>query len=118
LTDFERSILVKLRRALPRVDVDYVAASETGLFEGSEDHYGEIWYDMGGRKVMERSTTVPIVLEQLYSLAEVAPPEKVEENDYPGYPLAARPEKAKWVFYLFCPLATLAAWTLIRYRRS
>lgn len=117
LTDLERSILSKLQRILPRVDVDYAASSRTGLFEGAEEHYGEIWYEMGGRKVMNRSTTEPIVLEQLYELAEVKPParaEDVNENDFPGYPLPAHAKGAAWIFYVIFPAATILAFWLIR----
>ncbi len=114
LMDLERSILGKLRRILPRVDVDYAARSRTGLFEEAEDHYGEIWYEMGDRKVMNRSTTEPIVLEQLYELAGINPPERTEEESFAGYPLAARPTGANWIFYLIWPLAVITAWWLTR----
>lgn len=114
LTDLERGILSKLQRILPRVAVDYAASSRTGLFEGAEEHYGEVWYEMGWRKVMSRSTTEPIVLEQLYELAGVKQPERVEENDFPGYPLPARAKGAPWIFYLIFPAATILAFWLIR----
>jgi ABC-type transport system involved in multi-copper enzyme maturation permease subunit len=117
LTDLERSILSKLQRILRRVDVDYAASSRTGLFEGAEEHYGEIWYEMGGRKVMNRSTTEPIVLEQLYELAELKQParaEDVNENDFPGYPLPARATGAPWIFYMIFPVATILAFWLVR----
>ena len=119
LTDLERSILSKLGRLLPRVEVDYAASSRTGLFEGSEEHYGEIWYEIGGRRVMSRSTTEPIVLEQLYELAEVKQPERPGnpenmENDFPGYPLPARAKGAPWIFYMILPVATILAFWLIR----
>ncbi|HJR08718.1 MAG TPA: hypothetical protein VJ842_15770 [Pyrinomonadaceae bacterium] len=118
LTDLEQNVLKKLRRVLPRVDVDYAATSRTGLFENAEDHYGEIWYEMAGQKVLERSTIEPVVLETIYKLAGVAPPTPQEqhtaENDFPGYPLAARPRWASWIFYGLWPLATLVAWWLTR----
>jgi ABC-2 type transport system permease protein len=114
LADLERSILSKLQRILPRVEVDYAANSRTGLFEGAEEHYGEIWYEMDGRKVMSRSTTEPIVLEQLYELAEIKQPDRVEENDFPGYPLPARAKGAPWIFYMIFPVATILAFGLIR----
>jgi ABC-2 type transport system permease protein len=114
LTDFERSILVKLRRLLPRLEVDYAASSHTGLFESDEDHYGEIWYELGARRVMNRSTTEAIVLEQLYDLAGLGAPERAEEDDFPGYPLAARPAGAAWIYYLVWPLAIVVAWWLTR----
>src|SRR5207302_8701265 len=52
LMDLDRSILSKLRRILPRIDVAYAAHSRSGLFEGAGDHYGEVWYELDGRKVM------------------------------------------------------------------
>jgi hypothetical protein len=115
--DMDRSIIGKLKRILPSLEVDYAANSRTGLFEDSEDHYGEIWYEVGGRKAMNRSTTEPIVLEQLYELAGLDPPDHSEENEFPGYPLAARPRGASLVFYILWPLATVSGWWLIRYQR-
>jgi ABC-2 type transport system permease protein len=117
LMDLDRSILGKLRRILPRVEVDYAAASRSGLFEDAEDHYGEVWYEMGGRQSVSRSTTEAIVLEELYQLASLAPPASREESDFPGYPLAARPRAAAWTFYFFGPLAIIACWWLVRYQR-
>ena len=38
------------------LDVTYVSGSQSGLFEQTEDHYGEIWYEMDGRKAVDRST--------------------------------------------------------------
>jgi len=35
---------------------DYAGNGRMGLFEKPEDHYGEIWYEMNGQRVMERST--------------------------------------------------------------
>jgi ABC-2 type transport system permease protein len=115
--DLDRGIISKLKRILPRLEVDYAAGSRTGLFEGSEDHYGEVWYEIGGHKAMNRSTTEPIVLEQLYELAGLDPPGNSEGDEFPGYPLAARPRGATWVFYIFWPTATILAWWLIRYQR-
>jgi len=98
LTDFERNALSKLRRNLSHLDVKYTAGSQTGLFEGSEDHYGEIWYEMRGQKLMDRSTIEEVVLEQIYKLAGVNQPPKNEEAEFSGYPLAARPAWAASVF--------------------
>lgn len=128
LMDFERSILNKLRRILPRIEVIYAANSQTGLFEGgsgganaatsaTSERYGEIWYELGGRKMMSRSTTVPIVLEELYQLAGLTPPAKIEEPEFPGYPLAAHPKAARLIFYVLWPLAACLAWWLVRRNR-
>ena len=110
LSDLERSIISKLRVILPRVDVAYVAGSVTGLFEGQEDHYGEVWYELGGRSVMSRSTTVPIVLETLYELAGIQPPGPSSEPAYGGYPLAERPRSAPLIFYIIWPVIVCMGW--------
>lgn len=103
LTDLARSIIGKLRVILPRVDVIHAAGSVTGLFEGQEDHYGEVWYELGGRSVMSRLTTEPIVLETLYELAGVQAPGPSVEPAYEDYPLAARPRNAPLIFYVSWP---------------
>jgi ABC-type transport system involved in multi-copper enzyme maturation permease subunit len=118
LTDLEQSVLNKLRRILARVEVDYVAGGSSGLFEASGDHYGEIWYELNGNRVMERSTIEPVVLEQIYRLAGVSPPPHTEGNEFDGYPLAARPAGAALIFYGLWPLATILAWWLIRRERN
>ena len=74
--DLERQALSKLRRVLPKVQVQYIANTSTGLFEQTSQHYGEIWYDLGGRRAMSRMTTAEGVLETIYSLAGVTPPER------------------------------------------
>jgi hypothetical protein len=116
-TDLERSILNKLKRILPRVDIEYAAASRTGLFEGAEDHYGEVWYELAGERAQIQSTTPPIVLEELYKLAHLTPPEPVDEAVYTGYPLATRPRGATSIFYGLLPTGICVFWSLIRYRR-
>jgi ABC-2 family transporter protein len=117
LMDYERGILNKLRRILPRLEVDYAAQSRTGLFEGAEERYGEIWYELGGRKVMNRSTTEPIVVEQLYQLAGITAPANSDGPVFPGYPLAAHPKGASLVFYALWPLAVISVWGMARHRR-
>ncbi|MDX6530020.1 MAG: hypothetical protein QOH41_2310 [Blastocatellia bacterium] len=110
LSDYEQNVLRKLRRVLPQLDVDYSSSSRTGLFEKPEDHYGEIWYEMNGQKIMERSTIEEIVLEQIYKLAGINPPARSEENAFSGYPLTARARGAGLIFYGLWPLITIAAW--------
>lgn len=110
LTDYEQNVLRKLRRVLPRLEVDYASNSRTGLFEKPEDHYGEIWYEMNGQKAMERSTIEEVVLEQIYKLAGVAPPVHAEDNVFSGYPLAAHARGAAWLFYGLWPLVTIILW--------
>ncbi|HEY6391010.1 MAG TPA: hypothetical protein VIX89_07020, partial [Bryobacteraceae bacterium] len=109
LMDLDRGILSKLRRIVPRLDVDYAAHSRSGLFE-SGDHYGEVWYELDGRKVMSRSTTEPVVLDTLYKLAQIAPPAQPERNDYAGHPLPADPTGAAWIFYGLWPVVFVPLW--------
>jgi hypothetical protein len=109
LVDLDRGVLSKLERILPAVDVQNASHSQTGLFEGSGDHYGEVWYEMGGRRVMSRSTTEPIVLGVIFGLARVPPPAQNTESEYAGHPLAARPTGAAWIFYLLLPMVVVAA---------
>ena len=117
LSDLERNILAKLRRVLPRLEVSYAARSRTGLFEDPESHYGEIWYAVGSRRELLRSTTEPIVLAKIYELAGVASPTGATDPPYPGYPLAASPRGAAPLFYLAWPLAAGLAFLLLRSRR-
>jgi len=113
LADFERDILRKLRRTLPQLRVQYAASSVSGLFEKPEDHYGEIWYELNGQKIMERSAIEQVVLETIYKLAGVNAPESAEAVS-PGFPLAVRPRAAGWFFYLAWPLLIVIGWWLVR----
>ncbi|HET6978429.1 MAG TPA: ABC transporter permease subunit [Pyrinomonadaceae bacterium] len=113
LTDFEQNVLKKLRRSLDKLDVEYAASSRTGLFN-SEEHYGEIWYELGGQKIVERSTIEEVVLDQIYTLSSVAVPDRSGDEGYPGYPLAAQPKHAAAIFYFFWPLLVIATWWLSR----
>jgi hypothetical protein len=113
LTDFEQNVLRKLRRSLDKLEVEYAASSRTGLFD-SEEHYGEIWYELGGQKIVERSTIEEVVLDQVYTLAGVSAPDRSGEEGFPGYPLAAQPKHAAAIFYLFWPLVVIVMWWLLR----
>jgi ABC-2 type transport system permease protein len=114
LTDLEQNVLRKLRRTLPKLRVTYAANGRTGLFAGADEHYGEIWYEMNGKKLSERSAIEEVVLEQIYQLAEVKVPDRTGEPEFPGYPLAASPRRAAWIFYGIWPLATILAWWFSR----
>ncbi|HEY0765173.1 MAG TPA: ABC transporter permease subunit [Pyrinomonadaceae bacterium] len=113
LTDFEQNVLKKLRRSLDKLDIEYAASSRTGLFN-SEEHYGEIFYELGGQKVVERSTIEEAVLDQIYTLSGVTVPDRSADEGFPGYPLAARPKHAFAIFYFFWPLFVIATWWLSR----
>jgi ABC-2 type transport system permease protein len=136
--DLEHRALSKLRRVMPHVQVEYVSATSTGLFEQTAAHYGEIWYELGGRRAMSRSTTAEGVLEAVYSLAvgdrsagvgersayettrPVPGPAPGEHPDdvFRGHPLAARPKGADAVFYIIWPSAVVAAAFLVRRRHT
>jgi ABC-type transport system involved in multi-copper enzyme maturation permease subunit len=116
LTDFEQNVLRKLGRSLPRLDVEYAATSRSGLFESGEDHYGEIWYELGGQKAVDRSTIEEVVLDQIYQLAHVSSPERATDDGFPGYPLAAQPKYATAFFYLLWPLLVIVCW-FMEYRK-
>jgi hypothetical protein len=121
LADLETGVLAKLRRILPGFAVTYAAESRTGLFEGADSRYGEVWYQVGTRRAQLRSTTGPIVLEKLYELAGVAPPMPPitePETPYPGYPLAVAPRGAAPLFFIAWPLLAGLAFFVVRRRSS
>ncbi|HWW84061.1 MAG TPA: ABC transporter permease subunit [Vicinamibacterales bacterium] len=115
--DLERRALSKLRRVMPRVQVDYVSNTSIGLFEQTSAHYGEIWYDLGGHRSMSRLTTAEAVLETIYSLAGVTAPQENDEGVFRGHPLAVPPRGAATVFYGIWPALVVASAVLAR-RRS
>ena len=110
LVDFERGVLAKLRRTMKEVDVTYAARGRSGLFERPDQHYGEIWYQLGGRREMSRSTTDEIVLETIYRLAGRAAPAPDDAPPYRGYPLARPVPAIGWIFFAIWPLCVIAAW--------
>ncbi len=114
--DLEHHALSKLRRVLPAVQVRYVSSTSIGLFEQTRPGYGEIWYDLGGRKTMSRMTTAEGVLEEIYSLAKVAPPREKEEDIFRGHPLAVPATAAGPIFYAAWPGLVLAAGLFARRR--
>ena len=118
LMDLGRGVLGKLERLRNDVDVAYDASSRTGLFESSDQRYGEIWWEVGGRRAMSRSVTEPVVLELLYRLGGATPPAPSSESEFPGYPLAASPRGAALLFTVVWPAAVAASWLLVRRRAA
>ncbi len=114
--DLERKALSKLRRAMPNVQVRYVSATSIGLFEQTNPHYGEIWYELGNRREVSRSTTAEGVLETIYALAGVKPPAEDENAVFRGHPLAAAPRGAAAMFYGIWPAAIVAGALVARRR--
>jgi hypothetical protein len=114
--DLEHHALSKLRRLMPDLQVQYVSASSIGLFEQTSAGYGEIWYDLGGRRTMSRMTTAEGVLEAIYSLAGITPPAEKDEEIFRGHPLAAPATGAGVVFYAVWPGLFLVSGFMIRRR--
>jgi ABC-2 type transport system permease protein len=113
--DLEHRALSKLRRVMPRLQIRYVSATSIGMFEQTTPHYGEIWYDLGGRRTVSRLTTAEGVLETIYGLAGVIPPAENEEP-FRGHPLAVPPSGAAAVFYGIWPALVVASGLAVRGR--
>jgi ABC-2 type transport system permease protein len=100
--DLDRRVIGKLRRIRPDLNVRYQSATSIGLFEQTSAGYGEIWYDIQGRKASSRAVTAEAVLETIYLLAGVSP-EPDTDPVFRGHPLMTRPAKAAAVLYLLWP---------------
>jgi hypothetical protein len=116
--DLERKALSKLRRVMPKVEVRYVSSTSIGMFEQTTQHYGEIWFELGGRREMSRSTTPEGVLETIYALAGVKAPAESEDSVFRGHPLAAAPSGAGTIFYGIWPALVVAGAAAARRRIS
>ncbi|MEO8360082.1 MAG: hypothetical protein ABI672_08640 [Vicinamibacteria bacterium] len=113
-SDLERNSLSKLRRILPNLRTEYVSTTSTGLFEQTTDHYGELWYDLGGAEVKNRETTAEGVLETIFGLAGVTP-EGETGPVFRGHPLVSSPNGAAAFFYIGWPaLVACAAFLVFR----
>jgi hypothetical protein len=112
--DLEAHALSKLRRIIPKLEVQYISATSIGLFEQASAGYGEIWYQAGGRRTMSRVTTAEGVLEAIYSVTGVTPPVETDESIFRGHPLAVPPKGAGTIFYLLWPAMFLASAIFIR----
>jgi ABC-2 type transport system permease protein len=114
--DLEHRALSKLRRVMPGVQVQYVAATSIGLFEQTNPHYGEIWYEMGGKRSASRETTAEGALETIYTLAGIVPPQESGDEIFRGHPLPVPPKGAGAIFYIFWPCLVLVSGILVRRR--
>lgn len=112
--DLEAHALSKLRRILPKLEVRYVAATSIGLFEQANAGYGEIRYELAGKKTMSRSTTAEGVLESIYFVAGIKPPVESDEDVFRGHPLSRPPKGAGILFYLLWPVVFLTGAILAR----
>ena len=101
---------------MPTLQVRYISATSIGLFEQTSPQYGEIWYELGSRKVMSRVTTAQGVLEAIYELAGMAAPVENDAAEFRGHPLAVPPKGAATVFYQLWP-ALIAGAAFYEFRR-
>jgi hypothetical protein len=114
--DLERHALSKLRRVMPELQVQYISGTSIGLFEQTKAGYGEIWYELAGRRTMSRVTTAEGVLESIYSLAGVTPPAENEAAIFRGHPLAVPAKGAGPLFYALWPVSIAVSGLLVRRR--
>jgi hypothetical protein len=112
--DFDRNVVAKLRRVKPDVQVRYVSATSIGLFEQTSTGYGEIWYDVGGRKAVGRAVTAEAALEMMYSLAGVTTSLAEDEGVFRGHPLITRAPGAALMFYVIWPALVVSGAVLAR----
>jgi hypothetical protein len=109
---FDAQPLAKLKRTMPHVRVVYVARTSTGLYESADPGYGEIWYDLGGHRVMSHQVTDEGVLETVMGLAGVSPGADADE-EFHGHPLAARPIAASALFYGVWPIGVVGVGLIV-----
>jgi len=114
--ELERRALSKLRRATRHLQIRYVSRTSIGMFEETSPHYGEIWYQADGHKVMSRVTTAEGVLESIYAVEGVAAPPDTSEIVFRGHPLAVPPKGAGTMFYVLWPGIVIASALIVRRR--
>ncbi len=101
---FEAQALAKLKRTMPHVRVAFVSRTSTGLYESADPGYGEIWYELAGRRVMSHQITDEGVMETVMGLAGLTPGAEADD-EFQGHPLATRPMGAGILFYGVWPIA-------------
>jgi len=114
VTDLNRKVLARLKRAMPQVTVRVAAEGKAGLFGGAADEdYGQIVLTYHGKSVATRSTGAGEILPILYELAGVGSPVPGPTGrDEPGYPLVADVSGAAIWFYGALPLMFVGVWWL------
>ena len=114
LTDLDRKVLSRLKRAMPRVTVRIAKEGKAGPFGGAGDEdYGQMVLSYGDKSGTTRSTGAGEILPIVYELAEVALPTPSPAGpDEPGYPLVADASGAAIWFYGALPLMFVGMWWL------
>src|SRR5262249_12633416 len=108
--DFQRNVLAKLERVMPRISIRLAEGRRNLGSPGTDEAYGEVAYAYDNRTDMSRSTSHREVLPLIYRLARVEPPAPASGADYPGYPLIANAEPALAWFFGGLPLLIGFAW--------
>jgi hypothetical protein len=114
VTDLDRKVLARLKRAMPRVVVK-IAEEGSGALVGTAggEDYGEIVFTYHGRSATTRSTGAGEILPMLYELAGVSSPAPVPAGpDEAGYPLVADATDAAIWFCGVLPLMFAGLWWL------
>ena len=115
LVDLRRGVLARLARVVPSIEIVTVAAGGTGLFHRPDAAYGEIWYELDGHRVQERSTIEAVVIETVLHLAGREMPTDADGPGYAGFPLVSEPTYAIPIFFVLWPLGIGAVF--LRQRR-
>lgn len=101
--ELERTILSRLRRAVPRIAVRLTPLAGGRFGPGEDERYGEVVYSYEGRHDVSRSTSPREVLPLIWALTDVVPG-SATSDDYPGFPLVPEdPWSGPW-FYCILPL--------------
>jgi hypothetical protein len=109
LVDLDRSLISKLQRLMPRVSVVIVEPKRGGLFgAGSDDAYGQVFYEYAGRQEQSRSTNPKEVLPLIFGLARLPIPED-KDWTFAGHPLVADAYLSGVWFYCVLPLLFASA---------
>ena len=113
--DLERRALVKLRRVMPQVNIQYVSDTWIGLFEQSNPHYGEITYIFNGHSATSRAATPEAVLENVFTVAGITDL-AADDDNFRGHPLPVPPKGAPLLFYIVWPLLVVGCAFLTYWR--
>jgi hypothetical protein len=114
LSDLRSEILDRLKRVVPSLDVSFVGSAGTGLFASPDQHYGEIWYEIAGKRVMLKSAIEPVVLQTIYGLAGIRATPASESESYGGYPLRSGAPMAWLVFFVVWPAIVLTVFWRVK----
>ena len=108
LADLRRGVLARMERVLSTHVELRGGGGRTGLFAHPDSSYGEIWYSLAGKRVMERSTIDNIVVETVLRLAGKPMPTASAESAYYGYSMNSKPRFAAIFFFFAWPMCVFA----------